>query len=860
MWWPMTEFPQINVHSYIGVIIAISGNILISIALNIQKYAHNQLLPGVNSDAKLLHTTPTYIVEEELVANHNHYENHRYQPIPTTTTTNEPYHHRSSEDDHDVVNDRGVSFHSSQGSRQSSTHSHHSNHSDHNSDTSIQTETIAGNSRVDINEIYSTDADADTASEMLYLRSKAWWLGMTLMIVGECGNFLAYGYAQASIIAPLGTVALVSNVILAPLMLKEPFRKRDLLGIVIAIFGTIVVVINSKENDVKLTPEAVVTALLQTQFIVYFLICCVAVAILASFSDAIGSKYIFIDLMIVGIFGGYTVLATKGLSSLISLSFYKMFTYPIAYLLVFVLVTTAVLQIKFLNKSLQRFDSTQVIPTQFVLFTTSAIVGSGLLYNDFDEMDFQKGFNFVAGCLMTFLGVYFITSRRDKDELGKLTIATAELAMSPQAHFHRPSLDSFRDNRDGATSYLLESNRTDSLMEQGRAATAPVQNTGYSIPQSRSRHSIAAEAIGPSAPLLGTSNRHSISGAEGPIALVASALAAVGSAVSTQHPALFSIESQYGRRFDERRGSIQSLSGNNNNNNIPQQPRPKLGSRASSTCSYVLSPPSMGASATDFNYGTSLQSTPFHQYPRPGNSQAPDRSHTYDSHGPKKSYPYLSKGRKEGKGAIGVKPTSDAPGVAIPRWRGDRSAFPTHSEQDFVAGVAQSLDSSASLTAKAPLQFLPGVIFSTSPPNHGVQGSEHSIHTIKRSSGSNMDNSNYNNNTSTNNNNHSHARNNSGSPSKLRGGNSAVGSGSVVYNDQTRSASLPPIPPAQSSDSGLSHHQQQQQQQQQYPRKKKTRGSVISAGYDLDTSGMPMYQTKHKPSEFRDEDDFDTHQ
>jgi len=74
---------------------------------------------------------------------------------------------------------------------------------------------------------------------------------MTLMIVGECGNFLAYGYAQASIIAPLGTVALVSNVILAPLMLKEPFRKRDLLGIVIAIVGTVVVVINSKESDVK---------------------------------------------------------------------------------------------------------------------------------------------------------------------------------------------------------------------------------------------------------------------------------------------------------------------------------------------------------------------------------------------------------------------------------------------------------------------------------------------------------------------------------------------------------------------------------------------------------------------------------
>ncbi|KAK3814481.1 MAG: magnesium transporter NIPA-domain-containing protein [Benniella sp.] len=362
---------------------------------------------------------------------------------------------------------------------------------------------------------------------MLYLRSKAWWLGMTLMILGECGNFLAYGYAQASIIAPLGTVALVSNVILAPLMLKEPFRKRDLLGIVIAIVGTVVVVINSKESDVKLTPEAVVAALLRTRFVVYFIICCSAVAVLASLSDTIGSKYIFIDLSIVGIFGGYTVLATKGLSSLLSLSFYKMFTYPIAYLLVFVLVSTAVLQIKFLNKSLQRFDSTQVIPTQFVLFTTSAIIGSGILYNDFDEMDFQKGSNFLAGCLMTFIGVYFITSNRKTDS-GKPALETTEWAMASQSqfvpsHHHRTSLDSYTAGR---SLYPSEQTRADSFMEQGRA---PPQSIGYVIPQPRSgrptRHSMAAEAIGPNTPLMGTSSRQSIAGSKDQIANLTNALA-----------------------------------------------------------------------------------------------------------------------------------------------------------------------------------------------------------------------------------------------------------------------------------------------------------------------------------------------
>jgi hypothetical protein len=61
----------------------------------------------------------------------------------------------------------------------------------------------------------------------------------------------------------------------------------------------------------QLTPEAVVAALLQTQFIVYFIVCCVLVAVLMSLSDSIGSEYIFIDLSIVAIFGK----ATQTLSS-----------------------------------------------------------------------------------------------------------------------------------------------------------------------------------------------------------------------------------------------------------------------------------------------------------------------------------------------------------------------------------------------------------------------------------------------------------------------------------------------------------------------------------------------------------------
>jgi hypothetical protein len=60
-----------------------------------------------------------------------------------------------------------------------------------------------------------------------YAQHRVWWIGMVLMALGEMGNFGAYFFAPASLVAPLGTVTVVSNAIIAPLCLGETFRRRD---------------------------------------------------------------------------------------------------------------------------------------------------------------------------------------------------------------------------------------------------------------------------------------------------------------------------------------------------------------------------------------------------------------------------------------------------------------------------------------------------------------------------------------------------------------------------------------------------------------------------------------------------------
>lgn len=114
--------------------------------------------------------------------------------------------------------------------------------------------------------------------------------------------------------------------------------------------------------------------------------------------------------------GGYTALSTKGVSSMLSSTLFGAFATPVTYTLVFILLFTAIMQVRYVNKALQRFDSTQVIPVQFVLFTLSVIIGSAVLYRDFERTTAEQAIQFVGGCLFTFFGVFLITSGRPRQE------------------------------------------------------------------------------------------------------------------------------------------------------------------------------------------------------------------------------------------------------------------------------------------------------------------------------------------------------------------------------------------------------------------------------------------------------------
>lgn len=57
-----------------------------------------------------------------------------------------------------------------------------------------------------------------------------------------------------------------------------------------------------------------------------------------------------------------------------------------------------------------------MIPVQFVLFTLSAIIGSAILYGDFQKARFHEVITFFYGCATTFAGVFIIAWAPNQSE------------------------------------------------------------------------------------------------------------------------------------------------------------------------------------------------------------------------------------------------------------------------------------------------------------------------------------------------------------------------------------------------------------------------------------------------------------
>lgn len=82
-----------------------------------------------------------------------------------------------------------------------------------------------------------------------YLKNAWWWGGMTLMIVGEICNFVAYAFTDAILVTPLGALSVVVTTILSAIFLKERLSMVGKVSCFLCIVGAIVIVLNAPASS-----------------------------------------------------------------------------------------------------------------------------------------------------------------------------------------------------------------------------------------------------------------------------------------------------------------------------------------------------------------------------------------------------------------------------------------------------------------------------------------------------------------------------------------------------------------------------------------------------------------------------------
>ncbi|XP_036292663.1 NIPA-like protein 2 isoform X1 [Pipistrellus kuhlii] len=250
-------------------------------------------------------------------------------------------------------------------------------------------------------------------------RSALWWGGALLMALGEAGNFVAYGLAPVTLVAPLGCMSVTGSAFISVMFLKENLRASDVLGMTLAFAGSYLLVNFAPNISQAISGRTVKNYFVGWQFLIYVISEILIFCVLLYFYKRKGMTHIAILLTLVALLASLTVISVKAVSGMITFSVTDkiQLTYPIFYIMLIIMIASCAFQVKFLNQATKLYSTVAVVPVNHILFTTSAIIAGIIFYKEFLGAAFLAMFIYFFGCSLSFLGVFLVTRHREKEHL-----------------------------------------------------------------------------------------------------------------------------------------------------------------------------------------------------------------------------------------------------------------------------------------------------------------------------------------------------------------------------------------------------------------------------------------------------------
>ncbi|KAJ6754594.1 MAGNESIUM TRANSPORTER NIPA1-RELATED [Salix purpurea] len=249
-----------------------------------------------------------------------------------------------------------------------------------------------------------------------YLCEPWWWAGMIAMIVGEIANFAAYAFAPAILVTPLGALSIIFSAVLAHFILKEKLHIFGVLGCVLCVVGSTSIVLHAPQERAIESVKEVWHLATEPGFLVYSGVVLVVVSVLIfRFVPLYGQTHMIVYVGICSLMGSITVMSVKALGIALKLTFSgsNQFIYYQTWLFTIVVFVACLLQINYLNKALDTFNTAVISPVYYVMFTSLTILASMIMFKDWNSQNASQIVTEVCGFITILSGTFLLHRTKD---------------------------------------------------------------------------------------------------------------------------------------------------------------------------------------------------------------------------------------------------------------------------------------------------------------------------------------------------------------------------------------------------------------------------------------------------------------
>lgn len=296
---------------------------------------------------------------------------------------------------------------------------------------------------------HNDEALRPLAMQRPYPKRPLWWVGMALILSGSAADFVALTLAPQSIVATLGCLTLVAQVIWAPLLLGERLSPRHYVATGLILIGVSLAVVYGPRGDAHLALPALLARFGSASLAGYAAVVLAAVAgiwVTVAYVErrfaGLPAKPALVDYvlapgsanaaacspacdgrlarfhrvaygMLSGFAGAQVVLLGKfvGETAAITLSGNTAaLVQPALYAVILCLAVSVAGQIYFMNEGVARFQTLYVLPVFQAVWTLTSVLGGLVVYGEWAELgrSTTRKVVFPLGIAVTLFAVYYL--------------------------------------------------------------------------------------------------------------------------------------------------------------------------------------------------------------------------------------------------------------------------------------------------------------------------------------------------------------------------------------------------------------------------------------------------------------------